>query len=120
MCESGAVRYAKNMCVDRYGRFAECRVKNNTGCLSSDAGQGFQSRTRCGDFADVFLKDNSAGLDNIFGLAVVQANTLYIMLQSGHAEVEYCLRRVGYREKNFCCFVDANVCRLRRQNDGHE
>ncbi len=44
-CKSGPVGDAENMCVDGNGGFAECRVEDNIGGFSANAGEGLKRFT---------------------------------------------------------------------------
>ncbi len=83
---TGAVGDTKNMGIDRDCRFAESRVQNDVGCLAADAGQLFEFRPGFRHLAIVVVDQDPAGLDDVFGLVVEQADGFDIGLQAVHAE----------------------------------
>ena len=115
-CEARAVRYAENVCIDGDGRFAECRIQHDARCLATNARQGFERCPVARYFAIVLLKQDSAGLDDVFGLGIVQADRSYVALQLSNTQIENRARRPGNREKHRGRFVDADVRRLRRKD----
>ena len=52
---------------------AESHIQHHIGGFAPHAGQGFQRRAAGGHFAPVFIHQNMAGSQQVFGFAAVQA-----------------------------------------------
>ena len=68
----------------------------------------------------MLVKQNAAGLDDVFRLVVEKTDRSDIGLEPADPELEDGRRRIGNRVKLRCCLVDADVGCLRRQYDGDE
>ncbi len=113
--KAGAVRYPENMGIDGDGGPAKGGIEHHVGGLAADAGQGFQCFAVFRHLAAVTLQQDGAGLDDVLGLGVEQANGLDVLLEPVHPEIQHRLRGVGHRIELVGCLVDADIGRLRRE-----
>ena len=67
--------------VHRHGRLAKGHVEHHVGRFAAHAGQLFQFFARAGHHAAVPLHQNAASLQQVPGLAFVEANRLDVALQ---------------------------------------
>lgn len=114
--ESGTVRNAKYVCIDRNGRFAKCRIQDDVGGLSSNPGKCFEFRSRARNLAVVFFDQETARVDDIFSFAVIQTNGSNVRFQTVDAEREDSFGCAGDRIQFAGSLVDADIRRLRRKN----
>src|SRR5690606_26278787 len=97
------------------GRPAKRRVQHHICRFTPDARQRFQRSAVFRDFTAVLLQQDPAGLNDVFGLAVKQANGLDIGFHTFNAQLQHGLRRIGDRVEQGRGFVDAHVRRLCRE-----
>ena len=67
------------MCVHGHGRVTKGGVTHDISCFSADTGQGFQFFLVIWNSAVMFLNYYLAGLDDIFGFTVKQADSLDVL-----------------------------------------
>ena len=85
--EASAVADAEDMRIDGDGRPTEGGVKHHIGRFAPNAGQGFQGLTIFRDLAAMQIQQQAAGLDDIFGLAVIQADGLNMLFDTLNTEI---------------------------------
>src|SRR5690606_18093201 len=95
-------------------------IEDDVGGFPAYAGQCLQFRTRPGYLATILFHQDPAGLDDVFGFRVEQANGFYVALESGDAKSQHVGRRRCVLEQLRRCLVYANVGRLRRQYDRYQ
>ena len=100
--ESGAVRDAEDVRVDRDGRMTERGVQDHVGGLAADARQRFERFARLGHFAAVLVEQDAAGRDDVLRLGAVEADRL-----------DVARRRLLRRASSICCGVFATGNSLR-------
>ncbi len=113
--QAGAVGDAKDMRVDRQGRFAEGDVQHHVRRLPADAGQGLERLARLRHLAAMLLDQDAAGGEQVLRLAAEEADRLDRLLERRQAEGEHLLRRRCDREQPARRLVDAAVGRLGRE-----
>ena len=116
----GSVGDAEDVCIHGDGRVTKGGVKDDIGGLATDAGQCLQGFTIIRHLALVLFDQDGAGLDDIVGLTVKQADGLNVILKSCLAELQNFLGRVGPLEQTLRGLVDALVGGLRRQDDSDQ
>jgi hypothetical protein len=72
------------MGVDGDGGPAEGGVEHHVGGLAADAGQGLEGLAVLRHLAAVALQQDGAGLDDVLGLGVEEANGLDVLLDPVH------------------------------------
>ena len=87
--DTGAVGYPENVGVHGNGGLPEGGVEHHVGCLASDTGQCLQCGPVLWNLAVVLLCKYAAGLDDVTGLGVEEANGFYVFLESGFSESEH-------------------------------
>ena len=105
------------MRVDSHGRVTKGCVQDNIGRFTTYPWQGLQRLSVLWYFAVIFVQQDLAGLDDIAGLAVIQAYRLNVFLQAIQAKVENSLRGIGNRVEFVRGLVDADIGSLCRQDD---
>ncbi|VXA85183.1 hypothetical protein AERO8C_20333 [Aeromonas veronii] len=118
--KASAVRYPEDMGIDGDGGPAKGGVEYHVGGLAADAGQGFQRFAILRHLAAVALQQDGAGLDDVLGLGVEEANGLDVLLEPVHPEIQHCLRGVGHRIELVGRLVDADIGRLRREQHSNQ
>ncbi len=108
------------MRVDGDGRLAKGGVEHHVGGLAADPGQGLQRVAVAWHLAAVLLENQPAGLDDVFGLAAIEANGLDVGDEAVDAERENGLGRAGHRVELAGGGVDADIGRLCREDDGDQ
>ena len=113
--QPGAVADPENMRVDREGLRAKGTVHHDIGGLAPDPGQLDQlvavRRHRAIIVGDQHLRQR----DHVFGLGVVEADRLDMLLQSLEPQIDHLLRCLHLGEQPAGRLVDADIGRLRRQ-----
>ena len=118
--KAGAVRYPEDMGIDGDGGPAKGGVEHHVGGLAADARQGFQRFAVFRHLAAVALQQDGAGLDDVLGLGVEEANGLDVTLDPVHPEAQHPLRGIGHRIEFIGRLVDADIGRLRREQHGDQ
>ena len=108
------------MRVDGDGVLPTRAVEPDIGGFAADAGQGLQLLTRVRNFAPEIIDQFLAEFDDVGGFGVKQADGLDVFFKSRLAEFEHFLRRIGGFEQGGGGLVDADIGRLRGQDDGHQ
>ena len=111
-----AVGYPENVRVHRHGWLAKCCVEHDVGGLSSHPGQGFQVGPVVRHLSLVLFQQYAAGGDDIFCLAIVQADGPDAVLDSFQSQGKYCGWRIGFGIEPGCSLVYALVCGLGGQD----
>ena len=104
------------MGIYRHRYLAKGSVEHHVRRLPANPWQGFQKFPFIRHLGAVLLYENLACLDDIHSLGIEQTNRLNVFLESGYAERVDLLGSVGYGIEFFCCLIDANIGRLRRQD----
>ena len=115
--KSGAVADAEHVRVDREGFLPECSIEHDVRGLAPDAGKGLQLFAGARHFTAVIVDQRLAERDNILRLGIEQADGLDGVAQCILAEFEHLARGLDTREQRATGDVDADVRRLRREND---
>jgi len=74
--ESGTIRDAEDVRVDREGFLMKGSVEDDVGCLAADAGEFLQFLSSTGHLAAVIADQRFGQSDDVLGLGVEQANCL--------------------------------------------
>ena len=118
--QTGAVGYPEYVGVYGNGGLAESGIEDDVCRFPADPRQFFQCFPVLRHLAGMGINQDMAGLDNVFGFCVVQADRFDILLQSRFAQPDKLLRRIGRREQFFRSLVDTDIRGLRRQDNGYE
>ncbi len=118
--QAGAVAQAEDVGVHGHGRFTKGHVEHHVRCLAAHTGQGFQCLTVARYLSAVFLHQNAAGLQQVFGFVAVQADGVDVCLQPGLAQRQDFGRRVGHGKQFPRGFVHAYVRGLGTQQHSGE
>jgi len=110
----------ENMGIDSNGRLAKRSIEDDIGRLSTDSSQGLKIGTIIRDFAIMLVQQQLAGVDDIAGFGVIQANGLYVLAQSSHSKVQNRLRRVGNLIQFPGGLVDTDIGGLGREDYSDE
>ena len=118
--ETGAVGYPKYVGIHGNGGLTEGGIEDDVCRFPADPRQFFQCFPVLRDFPGMGIDQDMAGLDNIFGLCIVQSDRFDILLQSRSAQPDKLLRRIGRPEQFFRGLVDTDIRCLRRQDNGNK
>ena len=118
--QAGAVGYPEYVGIHGNGGLAESGIEDDVCRFPADPGQFFQCLPVLRHIAGMGIDQDMAGLDNVFGFCIVQADRFDILLQPLYAQPDELIRRIGRPEQFFCGFVDADIRGLRRQDNGYE
>ena len=88
-CDAGAVGYPEDMGIHGNGGLAKGGIEDHIGGLAADTGQCLQCGTLLRDLAVMLLNQAGAGLDNVAGLGVEQANRFYVLLEAGFTQLQH-------------------------------
>ncbi|SVM34215.1 Uncharacterised protein [Klebsiella pneumoniae] len=101
------------MRIDGDCRPAEGGIQHHVCRFASHTGKRLKGRPIFRHFAIVLFKQDPAGLDNVFGFTVKQADGFDIRLHSLNAQRQHGRWRIGDRIEFCRSFVDADVGGLR-------
>jgi len=118
--EASAVGDAKDVCVDGEGFRTKGAVHDDIGGLASDPGQRFERGGVGGHFAVVIGDQRTRQRDDVLCLGVEQPDRLDVRLEPVLAERDHLGGRFHLGEQRARRLVDADVGRLRRQDDRDE
>ena len=93
--DPGAVGDAEYMRVHGNRRLTECDVQHDIRRFAPDPGQAFERFACCRHFTAMLVDDEPAGCQDVFCLGAVKADAFDVRLQTGCAELQQLLRRVG-------------------------
>ncbi len=108
------------MRIDGDRWLAKGGIQNHVRCLASNAGQRFQLFPRGGNLRCVPLYQQPAGLDDVPGFGIKQADRTNVLLQSPFAEFLHGLRGTCDLEQRRGRLIDTHVRRLRGQDNGNQ
>ena len=80
--DAGSVGDAKNVCVYCHRYLPECGIKHHVRGLAAHARQGLKCLSIIWYLRVVFFDKYAAGLDDVLGLTVKEADGLDVLLQS--------------------------------------
>ncbi len=86
--QSGAIGDAEEVCVDCDRRFAEGDVQHDIRGFPAYTRQLFQRSTIMRYRSCMFIDQDFAGGNDVFGFGAVQADALDMCLKSRHAKIE--------------------------------
>lgn len=118
--QTGAVGYPEYVGIHGDSGVAEGGIENDVGRFPADTRQFFQGFPAFGDPAAVSPGQDMAGLDDVFGFRIVQADGFDVLLQPLCAHPDKLFRRIGHPEQVFRGLVDADIRGLRRQDHGNQ
>jgi len=102
------------MGVDGDCWLTERGVQYNVSRLATDAGERFQCLSGAWYLAVILVNQNTAGLDDVLGLAVKKSDRTYVGFQTGDAKRMDCFGRRRYGVEFVSSLIDANIRRLGR------
>jgi len=107
--DTGAVGYPEDVGVHGNGGLPEGGVEHYVGGLAPDTGQCLQCGPVLWNLAVVLLCKYAAGLDDVTGLGVEEADGFYMFLKSGFSEPEHGSGCRYFFEQAFGGLVNADV-----------
>ena len=119
-CQAGAVGYPEYVGIHGNGGLAESGIEDDVCRFPADPRQFFQCFPVLRHIAGMGIDQDMAGLDNVLGFCIVQADRFDILLQPLYAQPDELIRCIGRPEQFFRGFVDADIRGLRRQDNGYK
>ncbi|MNM76379.1 hypothetical protein D3C81_882030 [compost metagenome] len=104
------------MRVDGHGHLPKRGVQHHVGGLAANSGQGFQRFTGFRHLAAMLLDQQATGFDDVFRLAVVQADGLDVFGQAFNAQGVDRFRGIGDRIQFGRGLVHADIGGLGRED----
>ncbi|MEN9681785.1 MAG: hypothetical protein RLZZ627_1678 [Pseudomonadota bacterium] len=119
-CQPNSVGESENVGVDRNGGLTKGGVQDHIGGFSSNTRESLQSGPISGNFPIMFSHQLLTKGDDVFRLAVKQANGADKRAESCFPQTKNRLWRIGRGKKDPCGLVDAFIGRLCRENHGNQ
>ena len=119
-CDAGAIGDAEDMGIHCDRRLAEGGIQDDVRGLPADTGQSFEVVAIRWHFRAELCHQKGASRDDVPCLRAIQADALDVRRQSGFAEREDFLRRIGQRKQLRGGEVDALVGGLGGEHDRNQ
>ena len=116
----GPVSHAEYMCIHGDSRMAKGSIEDNIGRFPADARQRLECHPVIGYPAAVFVGQQLARCNDIFGFAVEQADGADLRDQSSNPEFQDLRGCTGNGIEFLSGFVNADIGCLGRQDNGYQ
>ena len=114
------IRDTKNMRIHGHGRLPEGHIQNDIRRFAPHAGQTHQIFPRIRHLAAIIPHKDVRHRNHIFGLGIIKANGLDILLKIIKAKIDHSLRRIDSFKKPTCGLIHADIGCLRRERHRHQ